>query len=167
MVIIWPDFVFIDKKINVAARAIMQQQDLGQMTKADHNCSDVVQNEVHVLQLQPLHTFHLRQSNSWDRTILPEGMQQMLLATLLLRGLADNRVVFICLILFHVKPEHPAGSLLVVPAGLQKSEAVNASINVAYIFARGHWSAPLLQLPVAPKVLFLDTPDIRGLRYFH
>lgn len=51
-----------------------------------------------------------------------------------------------------VEPLQSAGSLLVIPAGVQKSEAVNANINVAYIFARGYWSAPLLQLPLAPKV---------------
>ena len=42
--------------------------------------------------------------------------------------------------------------MLVVPAGTQKSGAVNASINVAYVFARGSWTSPLMQLPVAPKV---------------
>lgn len=42
--------------------------------------------------------------------------------------------------------------MLVVPAGIQKSESINAVVNVAYVFARGSWNTPLMQLPVAPKV---------------
>lgn len=45
------------------------------------------------------------------------------------------------------------GSLLVVPAGVRKMpDRPQSPVNVAYVYAKGHWSAPLLQLPVTSKV---------------
>lgn len=44
-----------------------------------------------------------------------------------------------------------AGSMLVAPTGLCKTGESALPLNVAYVFARGAWKTPLLQLP-ATKV---------------
>lgn len=45
-----------------------------------------------------------------------------------------------------------AGSMLVVPAGVSKAPESAGFMHVAYIYARGVWNAPLIQIPAASKV---------------
>ncbi len=43
--------------------------------------------------------------------------------------------------------------MLVLPAGIHKESADDEGVDAAYVYARGHWNAPVLVLP-ATKVIF-------------
>ena len=45
-----------------------------------------------------------------------------------------------------------SGSFLAVPAGQYKAGPSAKPVNTAYIYARGHWAAPVLHLPGQSKV---------------
>lgn len=51
-----------------------------------------------------------------------------------------------------IHPRTPAGSLLVVPAGLYKASAEGRELNTAHVYARGRWGSPIMHLPGHPKV---------------